>query len=470
MSFVCSNLSIIRAHVWMFLQLNNASLIFCFSSVPTSFVSAMFCVVGGLDRLKKGWFWVLLSNISDLALCSWFTVWWASCCLCAVCNRGTLQPRVCWCVTNDGATSLTRCCCCIIGVDGTLRTGACWCIERTGGMLRGRDDSLRWFPSINGCPVKEDDSDSMSLILYSVLSRPVLFGTLAFSAFWCWFSGLQLFIGSSFMLSLSISWNTRFVNLVCRLMILVFICCFILLYILLSVSVLISHRTFPASFSFWVCKYLFESIFPFSSLAVCSSSKFLSSSCWHLVPSSIFSLLSSCIDFSLILSCYSTFLHFASLALSAHSLTSFRLSGWFCSLCDDFLGFWTGLFSRLFLGLVIGLFALEFIGDSAFASVFSCGSFVPSYYVSSNSPVLHDRQVWSPFSSTEHRLWQRLPHTEHTSYLELLVVPLQIIQVCVDSVMVYFSSVSSDLPIAVSSSSSCCACVSSRQTVFFCYC
>jgi hypothetical protein len=50
-------------------------------------------------------------------------------------------------------------------------------------MLRGRDDSLRWFPSINGCPVKEDANDSMSLILYSVLSRPVLFGTLTFSAF-----------------------------------------------------------------------------------------------------------------------------------------------------------------------------------------------------------------------------------------------------------------------------------------------
>jgi hypothetical protein len=30
--------------------------------------------------------------------------------------------------------------------------------------------------------------------------------------------------------------------------------------------------------------------------------------------------------------------------------------------------------SGLFLGLGIGLFALEFIGDSAFASVFSCGS------------------------------------------------------------------------------------------------
>jgi hypothetical protein len=48
---------------------------------------------------------------------------------------------------------------------------------------------------------------------------------------------------------LSNSWNTRFVNLVCRPMILVFICCFILLYISLSVSVLILHRTFPTSFS-----------------------------------------------------------------------------------------------------------------------------------------------------------------------------------------------------------------------------
>jgi hypothetical protein len=41
-----------------------------------------------------------------------------------------------------------------------------------------RDDSLPWFPSINGCPVKEGASDSMSLRLYFVLSRPVLFGTL----------------------------------------------------------------------------------------------------------------------------------------------------------------------------------------------------------------------------------------------------------------------------------------------------
>jgi hypothetical protein len=37
----------------MFLQLNDMSLIFCFSSVPTSFISAIFCAVGGLDRLKK---------------------------------------------------------------------------------------------------------------------------------------------------------------------------------------------------------------------------------------------------------------------------------------------------------------------------------------------------------------------------------------------------------------------------------
>jgi hypothetical protein len=44
-------ISIIRAHVLMFLQLNDTSLIFCFSSVPTSFISAIFCVVGGLDRL-----------------------------------------------------------------------------------------------------------------------------------------------------------------------------------------------------------------------------------------------------------------------------------------------------------------------------------------------------------------------------------------------------------------------------------
>ena len=157
------------------------------------------------------------------------------------------------------------------------------------------------------------------------------------------------------------------------------------LIVSLSVSVLISHRTFPASFSFWVCKYWFESIFLFSSLTFCSSSKFVASSCFHLVSSSIFSLLSSCIDFSLILSCSSAFLNFASLALSSHSLTSFRLSGWFCSLCDDFLGFGTGLLSRLFLGLGIGLFALEFIGDSAFASVFACGSYVPSCCVSSNS-------------------------------------------------------------------------------------
>jgi hypothetical protein len=56
-------------------------------------------------------------------------------------------------------------------------------------MLRGRDDSLQWFPSINGCPVKEGASDSMSLRLYSVLSRPVLFGTLAFSAFGVDFRG-----------------------------------------------------------------------------------------------------------------------------------------------------------------------------------------------------------------------------------------------------------------------------------------
>jgi hypothetical protein len=40
---VCSNLSIIRAHVLMFLQLNDTSLIFC--------ISVIFCVVGGLDRL-----------------------------------------------------------------------------------------------------------------------------------------------------------------------------------------------------------------------------------------------------------------------------------------------------------------------------------------------------------------------------------------------------------------------------------
>jgi hypothetical protein len=124
--------------------------------------------------------------------------------------------------------------------------------------------------------------------------------------------------------------------------------------------------------------------FFFSILIFCSSSKFLASSCWHLVPSSIFSLLSSCIDFSLILSCSSAFLNFASLALSSHSLTSFRLSGWFCSLCDDFHGFGTGLLSRWFLGLGISLFALEFIGDSAFASVFYCGLCVLSCCVSSN--------------------------------------------------------------------------------------
>ena len=107
-------------------------------------------------------------------------------------------------------------------------------------------------------------------------------------------------------------------------------------------------------------RWLSDSSLLLSSLTVCSNSKFLDSSCWHRVSSTIFSFRISNRDLSLTFSCSSTLFTLISLFLSSLRL-SFVRSFWFCSL----------VFGVLDLGVGLGLVGSFVIVDASLGNAFS---------------------------------------------------------------------------------------------------